>query len=145
MYVAVIFRHHQLGLDSSSRWSERDDHRTASRIEHIESSTKQFERQQLRQSMQHASRPDAVRMADIFENAPARQGALRRKEEMAKLLVVSLRSIQHVIRHQDLYGDKHSTRKSEQRLPDQPLLSPAWTQEMLEAQISLNRALDRTH
>ncbi|GAC98571.1 hypothetical protein PHSY_006165 [Pseudozyma hubeiensis SY62] len=137
MYVAVIFRHHQLGLDSVIKWFGETITALRREYEHIESSTKQFERQQLRQSMQHASRPDAVRMADIFENAPARQAALRRKEEMAKLLVVSLRSIQHVIRHQDLYGDKHSTRMSEQRLPDQPLLSPAWTQEMLEAQISL--------
>ncbi|KAJ9478870.1 hypothetical protein PHBOTO_002384 [Pseudozyma hubeiensis] len=137
MYVAVIFRHHQLGLDSVIKWFGETITALRREYEEIESTTKKFERQQLRQSMQHAARPDAVRMADIFENASARQAALRRKEEVAKLLVVSLRSIQHVIRHHDLLADKHSAHMSEQRLPDQLLLSPAWTQEMLEAQISL--------
>ncbi|SJX66221.1 uncharacterized protein SRS1_10889 [Sporisorium reilianum f. sp. reilianum] len=143
MYVAVIFRHHHLDLDPVVKWF--GDAITALRREYeeIESSTNRFERQQLQHSLQHRSnskgstRPDAVRMADIFENAPARQAALRRKEEVARLLVVALRSIQHVIRHADLQGDTNGSATAAQRLPDQLLLSAAWTQQMLEAQISL--------
>ncbi|TKY85974.1 hypothetical protein EX895_004799 [Sporisorium graminicola] len=143
MYVAVIFRHHHLDLDPVLKWF--GDAITALRREYeeIESSTKRYERQQLQHSLQNwnvakpPARPDTVRMADIFENAPTRQAALRRKEEVARLLVIALRSIQHVIRHADLQGEANGTATAGLRLPDQSLLSPAWTQQMLEAQISL--------
>ena len=142
MYVAVIFRHHRLDLEPVVKWFSDTITVLRREYEEIDSSTKRYERQRLQQSLQErggmgAARPDALRMADVFENAPARQAALRRKEEAARLLVVALRSIQHVIRHSDLQGEVSGAEAQIQRLPDQLLLSTAWTQQMLEAQISL--------
>lgn len=139
MYVAVIFRHHQLDLSPVTRWFGDTITLLRREYEDLKSTTNQYERRQMQQSLQQrggAIRPDSVRMAGIFENAPARQAALRRKEEVARLLIVALRSIQHVIRHADLNGGRREGEELE-RLPDQLLLHPAWTQQMLEAQIAL--------
>lgn len=143
MYVAVIFRHHRLDLCPVTKWFGETISALRREYEEIESTINQYERHQLQQQSlrqrgaQASSRADAIRMAAIFEHAPARQAALRRKEEVTRLLVVALRSVQHVIRREDLCGDNHGVQTSDQRLPDQLLLSPAWTQQMLEAQISL--------
>ncbi|SNX82129.1 uncharacterized protein MEPE_00835 [Melanopsichium pennsylvanicum] len=139
MYVAVIFRHHNLDVAPVTKWFGETITVLRREYEGIESATKQFERQQLQQSLHHRNGPQplqahSLRMASTFENAPARQAALRRKEELARLLVVALRSIQHVIRHDHLHGGR---RDIEEKLPDQLLMSQAWTQQMLEAQISL--------
>ncbi|UTT94538.1 hypothetical protein NDA17_001139 [Ustilago hordei] len=142
MYVAVIFRHHQLDLTPVTRWFGDTITVLRREYEEIESTTKQFERQQMQQSLHQKGRqqppqPESMRMASIFENAPARQAALRRKEEVARLLVVALRSIQHVIRNDNLDGGRTNSEGMEERQPDMLLLSSAWTQQMLEAQISL--------
>lgn len=138
MYVAVIFRHHLLDLSPVTKWFGDTITTLRREYEEIDASTKQYERQQMQRSLQHrGGRPDSIRMANIFENAPARQAALRRKEEVARLLVVALRSIQHVIRHDGLGSGRAQGMGHEKRLPDQLLLSAAWTQQMLEAQVSL--------
>ncbi len=142
MYVATIFRHHYLDLSPVTRWFGETISALRREYEEIDSTTKQFERHQMQASLQGqraqaSTRPDTIRMAAIFENAPARQAALRRKEELARLLVVALRSIQHIMRHGDLDGGRQRQEGSAQRLLDHSLLSPAWTQQMLEAQISL--------
>uniref|UniRef100_V5E6R9 Uncharacterized protein n=2 Tax=Kalmanozyma brasiliensis (strain GHG001) TaxID=1365824 RepID=V5E6R9_KALBG len=142
MYVATIFRHHCLDLSPVTRWFGETITVLRREYEELDSTTKQYERRQMQESLQarggqSAARPDALRMAAIFENAPARQAALRRKEELARLLVVALRSIQHIIRHGDLDGGRARPEGSDQRLLHYSLLSPAWTQQMLEAQMSL--------
>ncbi|SPO45914.1 uncharacterized protein PSANT_03600 [Moesziomyces antarcticus] len=119
MYVAVEFRHHRLDLAPVVKWF--GDTITSLRKEYGEID---------RIVRQHDTPHGGQRVAAVFENAPKRQAVLRRKEEVARLLVVALRSIQHVIRHADLEG-------AAAKLPDQQLLHPAWTHELLAAQIAL--------
>jgi hypothetical protein len=121
MYVAVEFRHHRLDLAPVVKWF--GDTITALRKEYDEID---------RTARQHDTPHGGQRVAAVFENAPKRQAVLRRKEEIARLLVVALRSIQHVIRHADLEGAATTA-----KLPDQQLLHSAWTHELLAAQIAL--------
>ncbi|PWY98871.1 hypothetical protein BCV70DRAFT_227720 [Testicularia cyperi] len=139
MYVAVIFRHHHLEMTPVTKWLGETMETLLREYTELERTTGQFERQQQqKQARGQLDRAEApAKLASVFENAPARQAALKRQQEVTRLLVVALRSTQHIIRHANL----ESGGGSEKRLPDLHLLHLSWTKHLLEAQLAIEPLL----
>ena len=92
MYAAVIFRHHRLDLAPITSWFGEVTETLMHEYEVLEKTTGS----QVRRGRDGHG---VVPLAPVFENAQARQAALRRQNEVARLIIAVLRSLQHVIQH----------------------------------------------
>ncbi|KAN0065392.1 hypothetical protein ACQY0O_001228 [Thecaphora frezii] len=129
MYAAVILRHHQLDVSPIAMWFGEVTSTMMKEYEALEKTTGT-----------QKCRPGAAPLAPVFEEAQARQKALRRQGEVARLIVAVLRSLQHVIQHPTLSKSDRSD-VEQAAYPDLNLLHSSWTKDILEAQLAVDPAI----
>ncbi|EPQ30847.1 uncharacterized protein PFL1_01745 [Pseudozyma flocculosa PF-1] len=127
MYAAAIFRHHRLDVSPISAWFGEVATLMMKEYEALEKTT----------GTQSRRPPGAAPLAPMFQEARARQVAVRRQSEVARLIVAVLRSLQHVIEHPTL--SRHDDVELAQPVyPDLKLLHTSWTKDILEAQLAID-------